>query len=88
MTLDDINSFFIGEPLAPLVAAHKHDCSNLVTQSLRQITHVANRCEDLSIDGIGGVLGSLVEGFTVLDWVAKLGCRAILVLAQPADNKC
>lgn len=79
LTLDDINPFFFAEPVAPLVAARKHHCSIRVTEVLRRITRVASRCECLLIEGIGGVLVPLGEGFTVLDLVAKLGCGAIVV---------
>jgi dethiobiotin synthetase len=33
----------------------------------------------LLIEGIGGVMTPLGPGFTVLDWIAALGCPALLV---------
>ena len=79
LTLDEINPFFFTEPLAPLVAARKHQCSIRIPEVLRRITRVANRCECLLIEGIGGVMVPLGEGFSVLDLIAKLGCEAIVV---------
>ena len=79
LPLDAINPFFFAEPLAPLVAARKHHCSIRVPEVLRRITRVASRCECLLIEGIGGVLVPLGEGFGVLDLVAKLGCEVIVV---------
>jgi dethiobiotin synthetase len=79
LTLDEINPFFFAEPLAPLVAARRHQCSIRVPEVLGRITRVASRCECLVIEGIGGVLVPLGKGFTVLDLVAKLGCETIVV---------
>jgi dethiobiotin synthetase len=79
LSLDDINPFVFAEPLAPLVAARKHRCSIRMTAVLRRIRRVASGCECLLIEGIGGVLVPLGEGFTVLDLVVKLGCETIVV---------
>jgi dethiobiotin synthetase len=79
LTLDAINPFFFAEPLAPLVAARRHHRSILLNEVLRQIRRLARRCQCLLIEGIGGLLVPLGEGFTVRDLIAKLGCEVIVV---------
>jgi len=79
LTLDEITPFFFAEPLAPLVAARRHDRSIRLQDVLRRIRCVADRCECLLIEGIGGLLVPLGEGFTVRDLIAKLGCEVIVV---------
>jgi dethiobiotin synthetase len=79
LTRDEINPFFFTEPLAPLVAARKHDCSIRLPEVLRRIKGLASRCQCLLIEGIGGVMVPLGEGFAVVDLVARLGWGAIVV---------
>ena len=79
LTIDEITPFFFAEPLAPLVAARKHHRSIRLPHVLRPIMRVADRCECLLIEGIGGLLVPLGEGFTVRDLIAKLGCEVIVV---------
>jgi dethiobiotin synthetase len=79
LTLDEVTPFFFAEPLAPLVAARRHHCSIRLQEVLRKIRPVADRCQWLLIEGIGGLLVPLGEGYTVLDLIAKLGCEVIVV---------
>jgi dethiobiotin synthetase len=46
---------------------------------LRQIKRVASRCQCLLIEGVGGVLVPLGEGYTVRDLIARLQCEVIVV---------
>jgi dethiobiotin synthetase len=79
LTRDEITPFFFAEPLAPLVAARKHRRSIRLPQVLRPIRRVAGRCDCLLIEGIGGLLVPLGEGFAVRDLIARLGCEVIVV---------
>jgi len=79
LTLEEINPFFFAEPLAPLVAARKHHRSIRLREVLQRIRRIANRCQCLLIEGIGGVLVPLGKGFAVLDLIGRLGCETILV---------
>ena len=79
LSLDEINPFFFAEPLAPLVAARSHHRSIRLQDVLRRINSVASRCQYLLIEGIGGLLVPLGEGFAVRDLIAKLGCEVIVV---------
>ena len=79
LTPDEITPFFFAEPLAPLVAARKHHRSSCLPEVLRRISRVAGRCQYLLIEGIGGLLVPLGEGFTVRDLITRLDCEVIVV---------
>ena len=79
LTIDEITPFYFAEPLAPLVAARRHHRSIRLPEVLRPIMRVAGRCQCLLIEGIGGLLVPLSEGFTVRDLIVKLGCEVIIV---------
>jgi dethiobiotin synthetase len=82
LTLNQINPFFFEEPLAPLVAARQHHTSVPLREVLERISWTADRCQCLLIEGIGGLLVPLGEGYSVADVVAKLRCRVIIVSAN------
>jgi dethiobiotin synthetase len=79
---DEITPFFFAEPVAPLVAARRHHRSVALTEVLQSINRIAGRCECLLIEGIGGLLVPLGEGFTVRDLIASLRCEVIIVSAD------
>ena len=79
LSQDEITPFFFSEPLAPLAAARKHRRSIRLADALPRIKRLAQRCECLLVEGIGGVMVPLGEGFAVIDLIARLGCRTILV---------
>jgi dethiobiotin synthetase len=79
LTFDEITPFFFAEPLAPLVAARRHHRCIRLQAVLRQIKRVTRGCQCLLIEGIGGLLVPLGQGFTVRDLIARLGCEVIVV---------
>ena len=79
LTPEEITPHFFAEPLAPLVAARKHHRLIRLQEVLRRIERVARRCECLLIEGIGGLLVPLGEGFTVRDLIVRLGGEVIVV---------
>lgn len=79
LALDEVTHFFFPEPLAPLVAARRHQRSIRLPEVLRRIERVANRCDCLLVEGIGGLLVPLGEGFTVRELLLKMGCEVIVV---------
>jgi dethiobiotin synthetase len=82
LTRDEINPFFFEEPLAPLVAARQHQVSIPMQEVLRRIARSAARCEHLLIEGSGGLLVPLGQGYLVADLIAKLNCKVIVVSAN------
>jgi dethiobiotin synthetase len=79
LTLEVINPFFFEQPLAPLAAAREQRVSIRLPQVLRRICDVAKRCEWLLVEGIGGVMVPLGDGFSVLDLIANLSCSTVVV---------
>ncbi len=76
---EEVNPFYFPEPLAPLVAARKHRRKISLSQVLRSIERVETQCERMIIEGSGGVLVPLGEGFSVADLIAKLHCEIVVV---------
>jgi dethiobiotin synthetase len=79
LTLDEITPFFFSAAVAPLVAARKTKRSVHLPEVLRRVNRLAARCQCLLIEGIGGLMVPLGEGYCVLDLIRKLGCEVILV---------
>lgn len=76
---EEITPFFFAEPVAPLVAARRHHVSVSLPIVLERIKRIAGRCECLLVEGIGGLLVPLGEGYTVRDLIARLRCEVIVV---------
>ena len=79
LTLEEVNPFFFEEPVAPLVALRQHNLSIPLQEVLQRVSHAATRCERLLIEGSGGLLVPLGEGYSVCDLIAKLDCEVIVV---------
>jgi dethiobiotin synthetase len=79
----EVNPFYFEEPVAPLVAARKHRRRIGLAEVLREILPAAQRCEWLLIEGAGGLLAPLGEGFTALELIARLRCKVLVA----APNK-
>ena len=93
ITLDEINPFYFPEPVAPLVSARKHKRRISLEDVVNQIHSVAERLalsskaagtspsmqNYLLIEGSGGLLVPLGEGFSVGDLIAQLACDVLVV---------
>ncbi len=79
LTLNEISPYFFAEPIAPLVAARRHHRSIRLHEVLHRIKGLADRCQCLLIEGIGGVLVPLGEDFSVMTLIRALGCPAIVI---------
>jgi dethiobiotin synthetase len=79
LTPDEINPFHFSEPVAPLVAARKHHRSIRLQEVLRRIGNCVQRCECLLVEGAGGLLVPLGEGYNVADLITRLNCEVIVV---------
>ena len=82
LTSGEISPFRFAEPLAPLVAARKHRRTIRLREVLNAIRRLARRCECLLVEGIGGLLAPLGEGFSGRDVIARLRCEVIVVSAN------
>ena len=82
LKLNQINPFYFPEPLAPLVAARKHRRRITLTDALSHIRRTAASLPNplirqslspcLLIEGAGGLLTPLGEGFNLLDLISAL----------------
>ncbi len=79
LSREQINPFFFSQPVAPLVAARlerKRVKLSAVTSYLRQL---GRGCEHLLVEGAGGLLVPLGEGYNAIGLMKRLNCRAIVV---------
>jgi len=74
----EINPFYFPEPVAPLVSARAHGRRILLTEVLRCARGLARRCDCLLIEGSGGLLVPLGEGYTALDLILRLRCEVMV----------
>jgi dethiobiotin synthetase len=77
----EISPFYYEEPLAPLVAGRKHRHNTTLAQAVSAVRGMRSRCQCLLVEGIGGLLVPLGEGFSVRDLIAALDCE-VLVIAR------
>jgi len=80
---DLVNPFYFKAPLAPLVALRRRRQKIRLVETLAAIRRVARRCKCLVIEGSGGVLVPLGDGFNVADVISRLRCETVVV----AGNK-
>jgi|SRR6266850_1146128 len=82
LSRDEINPFYFPEPVAPLISARKHKRSISMSQVVAHIRGVQTRCETLLVEGSGGLLVPLGEGYTVADLISALSCKVLTVSAN------
>ncbi|MBI3848910.1 MAG: dethiobiotin synthase [Verrucomicrobia bacterium] len=78
LPMDEINPFYFAEPIAPLVAARKRRRAVRLSDVLDRIRRLESKCDRLIIEGAGGVLVPLGEGYSVLDVIAFLRCQVVV----------
>ncbi len=76
---DEINPFYFAEPVAPLVAARKVGRRISLAQVLGKIKVLQSQCDCLLIEGSGGLMVPLGEGYSVAKLIERLGCEVIVV---------
>ena len=94
LTLDEINPFYFPKPLAPLVAAREQGRKITFQEVINHIQEIRKKLKNhdsktpslhysarsyLLIEGSGGLLVPLGEGYTVADLIAKLKCKIAVV---------
>lgn len=77
--LDAINPWHFRAPLTPLLAARREKRKVQPAEVLQFIRSAATRCETLLIEGAGGLLSPLGEGFDARDLIVALKARPIIV---------
>jgi dethiobiotin synthetase len=69
---EELNPFYFDEPIAPWAAARKAGCSILLRDVVRKVARLAGRCELLLVEGAGGLLAPLGEGYTLVDLIGAI----------------
>jgi dethiobiotin synthetase len=77
-----INFFHYPEPIAPWSAAKAHNARVTLEQAVQPILEHRAGCDLLLIEGAGGLLTPLGEGFTAADLIAELRDEVIVVAAN------
>lgn len=75
---DEVNPFYFAEPVAPLVAQKRRRQKIALADVVEKIRHVQNQCEQLVIEGSGGLLVPLGADFSVADLVIRLKPKIIV----------
>jgi dethiobiotin synthetase len=75
----EMNPYYFEKPVAPLVESLKNPRKIKLKQVLRAINKVAQKCDLLLVEGSGGLMVPLGEGFDVGDLIAELKCDVVVV---------
>lgn len=79
LSLDEINPWSFPEPLAPVLAARKAGTPLNRAEVLRFLRRSARACDLLVVEGAGGLLSPLGEGFDNRDLLVALRARPWIV---------
>ena len=79
LSVEDINPWFFPEPVAPLVSARRHRRRVPLEAVAAHIESFRNRCDLLLVEGAGGLLAPLGEGYSVLDLIGRLRGEVVVV---------
>jgi dethiobiotin synthetase len=79
LTLDEVNPFHFDKPLAPAAAAGWGRPGVSREAALGQIGLLASRCDLLVVEGVGGLMTPLGEGYTIRDVIRRLHGKTIVV---------
>lgn len=82
VSLDDVNPWHFREPLTPLVAARRTGRTVAAKDALAFLRTAGRRGEILLIEGAGGLLSPLGEGFDARDLIAGLEAVPLVVAAN------
>jgi dethiobiotin synthetase len=82
LSLDEINPYYFAAPLAPAVAARAEGVQVPLATVVERIMALERRCDCLLVEGAGGLLAPLGEGYCARDLIAALRCRVLIVAAN------
>ncbi len=75
----EMNPFFFNEPIAPLIAAKKNHRVIQLKDVIARIKVIEKKCDCLLVEGSGGLLVPLGNGFTFADLIENWDCQTIVV---------
>jgi dethiobiotin synthetase len=79
LTMDEINPWFFRAPIAPVVAARRERKKIQLAEVLAHVRSFQPRFERLLVEGAGGLLSPLGEGFDSRDLLIALRAEPIIV---------
>lgn len=79
VSLDEINPWHFRAPLTPLLAARKAGVTVKIGECLRFLQNAACSCDTLLIEGAGGLLSPLGEGFDARDLIVETKATPLIV---------
>ncbi|HEY6167875.1 MAG TPA: dethiobiotin synthase [Verrucomicrobiae bacterium] len=79
LTLDEINPWHFRAPLAPLLAARRERKRVTLREVTSHVRAIARRHDMVLVEGAGGLLSPLGEGFVSRDLIAALHATPIIV---------
>lgn len=79
LSLDEVNPWFFRAPLAPVLAARKEKRQVRLREVVAHIRRIAKRFEVVVVEGAGGLLSPLGEGFDSRDLIKALNATPIIV---------
>lgn len=82
LSLDEVNPWYFRAPLAPVLAARKEQRRVRLREVVTHIRRVAKRFEVVVVEGAGGLLSPLGEGFDSRDLIKALDATPIIVCAN------
>lgn len=74
----EMNPFYYDEPVAPLLSAQIHRKRVSLARAVKHILRIGRKCDVLLVEGSGGLLVPLDQGYTVRDLVRELECDVIV----------
>lgn len=77
--MDEINPWHFRAPLAPLIAARREKKRVPLTEVTAFLRDAARQCDVLLIEGAGGVLSPLGEGYSARDLITLMRARPLVV---------
>ena len=82
LALDEVNPWHFRAPLAPVLAARKEKRQVRLREVVAQIQRVTKRFEVVVVEGAGGLLSPMGEGFDSRDLIAALKATPVIVTAN------
>lgn len=79
LPLDEVNPWHFRAPLAPLLAARQASQSVRLREVVAHVRRVAKRFDVAVVEGAGGLLSPLGEGFDSRDLIAALSAMPVVV---------
>jgi dethiobiotin synthetase len=78
LTLDEVNPWWFRAPLTPLVAARQEGRSVRLRELVEHVRAVRERFEWVLVEGAGGLLSPLGEGFDARNLILRLRAQAVV----------